>query len=198
MITYGLILAGGASSRFGFDKARAIAPDGRHFLPRAIEVLAESTDRVVVLGSPREELPRDTRSDVSYKEDARPGEGPLVALHQWCHETATELPSLQRVFVMAMDYPLMCPEFVARLLTVVGDEVEACIPRALGFDHPLCAAYSGGGIRRLVAGIERSRRLNDATNNLTVVRLALARRNASMVVNVNRPKVLEHLPDHCV
>ncbi len=77
--TVGFVLAGGRSSRFGTDKARAVLR-GRPLLLHAIDSLAGVADRVaVVVGDPeryRDLLP----ADVQVVVDATPHQGPLEGL----------------------------------------------------------------------------------------------------------------------
>jgi molybdenum cofactor guanylyltransferase len=73
----GAVLAGGKSSRFGSDKAMALA-GGRRLLDRAVEGLREQCDGVVIVG--RGEVP----------DWPEPGRGPLgglagALLHAWQH-----------------------------------------------------------------------------------------------------------------
>ena len=75
----GIVLAGGTSTRFGSDKLRA-SYRGRPLLHHAIERVAEVSDDVVVVMSPkadRGDLPAGAR----LAHDSTEGEGPLAGLH---------------------------------------------------------------------------------------------------------------------
>src|SRR5947208_16758174 len=77
----GIILAGGASSRMGMDKA-LLHLDGTTFLGRIVETLDRVVDEVIVVG--RERLPRDA-ARARVVTDELPGRGPLGGLLTGMH-----------------------------------------------------------------------------------------------------------------
>ena len=96
----GVVLAGGASRRFGSDKARAAGPDGRPLVAIAADALAPHVARVLVAtGARRRAYPVEAEVVV----DAVAGAGPLgglaaalAACHTpWLLTAACDLPALR-------------------------------------------------------------------------------------------------------
>ena len=77
----GIVLAGGASSRFGSDKLAALL-DGRPLLEHAVERVASVTGEVVVVLAPAASEPWLGRSEsrVRFAHDASAHQGPLAGL----------------------------------------------------------------------------------------------------------------------
>lgn len=131
----GLVLAGGASSRMGFNKALATLR-GETLVARACRLLAGLTDTVYVVS-------RDPAvvTGLPYRlvEGERPGVGPLAALAAGLRECRTPW-----ALVLACDLPLFPPGLGARLLEIaVGEKGwQAVVPRWDGFWEPLAAAYA--------------------------------------------------------
>jgi molybdenum cofactor guanylyltransferase len=101
----GAVLAGGASARFGSDKALAELA-GQTLLTRAVDLLSGWCDQVIVIG--RETAPAPTVPDWP-----RPGMGPLgglaAALHHACDE------GYEAVLSLGVDAPHL-PEDLPLLL----------------------------------------------------------------------------------
>jgi len=60
------ILAGGASSRMGTDKARLVL-EGKTFIERISQTLGDFASRVVIVGQPSEALSLESVSDIHPK-----------------------------------------------------------------------------------------------------------------------------------
>lgn len=101
----GAIIAGGRSSRFGSDKARAIL-EGRPMLDHVIIGLREQTDALVVCG-------RDVPSCVSLADRPRAGLGPLGGLAAALHYAAQN--GFDGVLTSACDTPLVPADLAERL-----------------------------------------------------------------------------------
>lgn len=135
--TAGIVLAGGRSSRMGTAKA-GLEWHGSTLLRRVVGIVARATGgTVIVVRAPGQELPA-LGAGVEVVDDAREGRGPLQGL-------AAGLAALQGradvAFVSSTDVPLLHPAFVARVLSALDDDVDAAVPHAGGFRHPLGAAY---------------------------------------------------------
>ncbi len=119
----GLVLAGGAGSRFGRPKATVLL-EGQTLVERAVDALAAHCQRVVVVG--RAEVPLPVASI-----DDRPGpDCPLNAL-----ATGLAACDADEVLVLACDLPGAAP-VLARLLSAPAVAVD---PQ--GRAQPLCARY---------------------------------------------------------
>ena len=138
----GVVLAGGASRRFGAPKALA-AVGGRRIVDRVRGVLAEVTDVVVVSGA----LPLDGAGSMP---DTRAGLGPLGGVLTALRRAGAE--GRPGVLVAGCDMPFLDPALF-RLLGTRGAEsgAAAVVPASggrRGFE-PLCAWYSVRAIAAL-------------------------------------------------
>lgn len=123
MVPDGLVLAGGAGTRFGRPKATVVL-DGRTLVERAVDALSGRCSRVVVVGRREVPLPVPSVED-------RPGPGcPLNAL-------ATGLATVEadEVLVLACDLPWAAP-----VLDRLGPAPAVAVDPD-GRWQPLCARY---------------------------------------------------------
>ena len=120
------VLAGGDSTRMGFDKAMApIGPST--MLEMVIDAVAPVGD-VVVVG--RTGAPQGTRAIPDRRPDAR---GPLTGLETVMHR----YPGRTLVLV-AVDHPFVRRETLDALLALEGD---AIVPIDEGWQQVTCAVY---------------------------------------------------------
>lgn len=144
-----VVLAGGASTRFGSDKT-AVLLDGVTLLDRVVEVARMVTDEVLVVG------PRAV-SGCRQVVEPSPRRGPLGGLaHGLAHVDSSV------VLVLAADHPHLQPELLRSLLRRLVDggavdassaragaegragvaaPVDAVVPMRDGRPEPLVAAY---------------------------------------------------------
>ena len=132
----GVLLVGGASSRYGSPKA-LIEVDGETLLERGRRVLGEACDEVLVVGK-RGELPVDVVDDGS---DVRaPIAGVVAGLRAAAHDVTVVVP---------VDCPRITPEVIRRL-------GEACRDAAVPQTGPLPGAWAKSALpvleARLAAG----------------------------------------------
>jgi molybdopterin-guanine dinucleotide biosynthesis protein A len=129
-----VVLAGGASTRFGSDKTAALL-DGVTLLDRVVEVARTVVDDVLVVG-PR--APSGCRQVL----EAEPRRGPLGGLaHGLAHVDSPV------ALVLAADHPHLRPELLSSLLERLvdgGAAVDAVVPMRDGRPEPLVAAYRTG------------------------------------------------------
>lgn len=136
---YGVLLAGGASRRFGGDK-RFYYLEGRPLLDIQLEKLRTVVDNVVILADPF--FPFVTYRNVQVIRDPRPYEGPLVAL--------THLdPGFFRegLFLLAIDLIGISSRLIQRLM--MEPPVDVRILRQNERIQPLCGYYSSRALRAL-------------------------------------------------
>jgi len=88
---------------------------------------------VVVVAPPEVELP----AGIVAIRSEQPGVGPLAGIAAGL----AALGDVDAVFVVAADTPLLQPRLVVHILGLLRPEDDAAVPVALGFRHPLCAAY---------------------------------------------------------
>jgi len=189
----GLILNGGASRRFGSDKA-ALRVAGRTLLERTLDLFATLFDEVLVVGRPvpssllthhasritgnvprpasRVPAPppvassRHAARGTRQVPDVIPGAGPLGGIY-------TGLLAMSRPFgfFVACDMPLLDATVVRRQLEVLREsDADAVVPTWDGYLEPLHAAYSQDCLpavrRQLESGDVRIRRFFDSVNVL--------------------------------
>jgi molybdenum cofactor guanylyltransferase len=125
----GVVLVGGASSRFGSPKALAEL-DGETFVDRARRVLAEECDEVLVVGKAGE-LPFDVVDDAS--EVRAPIAGVVAGLRAAANGVVVFLP-------------VDCPRVTADVIRALGD---ACHDAAVPQTGPLPGAWAKSALPAL-------------------------------------------------
>ncbi|MGH2464292.1 MAG: molybdenum cofactor guanylyltransferase [Candidatus Limnocylindrales bacterium] len=156
-----IVLAGGASRRFGRDKLEARI-DGRTLLDRAIRAVEVLVDEVVVVTAPGRDLPvlapGDRPAPVRFIADQEAYGGPLVGLRSGLGAADGDT-----VLVVGGDMPTLVPAVLALLL--------GRSPAALG--------DASGALRPLPCSLERQAALKTADELLAAgerrLRAALAR-----------------------
>ena len=167
----GVVLVGGASTRFGSPKALARV-DGETFVDRARRILGEACNEVLVIGKAGE-LPFEVVDDAS--EVRAPIAGVVAGLRRAANEVAVFLP-------------VDCPRVTADLVRMLGDACrDAAVPRT----GPLPGAWAKSALpvleRRLA---QRPLALYRAYEELDVAELDL---DPSLLVDVDTPHDLERL-----
>lgn len=127
----GIILAGGASSRMGRNKA-LLELDGQALVSRVAGTLARLTDEVVIVANdagPYRFL------GLPVVPDVQPGYGPLMGLYSGLRAARGEL-----VMAVAVDMPFLSSDLLKTLVALTPG-YDVVIPRAYDRLHPLCAVY---------------------------------------------------------
>src|ERR1700719_3624404 len=105
----GYVLAGGASSRFGRDKA--LLRFGAIPLLLEIAQLAQTcTSQVKVVADPQKY--RHLGSQLEILEDGWPGEGPLGGIITALQNTAATAPDYQWNLILSCDMPFLTAEWL--------------------------------------------------------------------------------------
>lgn len=162
-----MLLVGGASARFGSNKALAVV-DGEPLAERAWRLLGDACDERIAVGKNEFELPFPVLDDGS---DLRaPIIGVVAALRAACHEVAVVVP---------VDMPRLT---VAALHALAAGCRDAAVPPT----GPLPGAYA----KRILPTLERAVAdgrlgLRDALRGLDVATIDLDPR---VLVNVNTPE----------
>ena len=145
MLTAGFVLAGGASSRMGRNKAFLML-GGRMFVQIVTAAVLETAGNVTIVGRP------DMYRHLGFPviPDVRPNAGPLAGIETALRHTTTDWN-----LIVACDMPRV----TAVALHCVLDEALAhpdagCVlpQSAEGFVEPLCAVYN----RRILPEISRA------------------------------------------
>jgi len=178
----GLILAGGAGTRFGGPKAFAVLPDGRTFLAACAECLAAAG-----LAPIRATLPPETDSvrAAGCSAVVLPGVGlpmfeSLVAgLRALLADTGWD-----RVVVLPVDHPLVRPRTVRALAAAAGD---AAIPSLRGkHGHPVMLRRAVA--ERIGSGALPGPTLRDVLHTVAIAVVAVD--DPGVTANCNTPDAL--------
>ena len=159
----GYVLAGGGSTRFGEDKARAIF-DGRPMLSRTCELVAAVTGTVRVVAPP------GRYEDLGWPivADRWPGAGPLGGILTALYATAQEAPQCEWNLIVSCDMPFLTKEFLKFLTAyALASEARGMVPASTKGREPLCACWRTDSADELRAAFrEGMRRVNDALKQL--------------------------------
>ncbi|HEY9404467.1 MAG TPA: molybdenum cofactor guanylyltransferase [Pyrinomonadaceae bacterium] len=181
----GFILAGGASSRMGTDKAH-LRLGGRTFMERAANALGAIATRISIVSA----RPDAAGLNLPVVEDIYRDCGALGGLH-----AALSACRAPWAAVVSCDLPFVTGELFARLGGLRTEDAAAIVPRQPdGRPQPLCALYSparclGLAARLLSEGERRPRVLLQQARTRWVVPAELADlRDAELFfLNVNTP-----------
>ncbi len=140
----GLVLAGGASRRFG--EAKALVPfDGKPMLQRVCGVLATRCDEVLVSVAADADMRMFAAVTAGARvvRDVQRDRGPIEGFREGFAVAQGEL-----VLVAPSDAPLLRPALYDGLLSLVGDH-EAAVPRHDALD-PVRAVYRRDAVLRVL------------------------------------------------
>ncbi len=170
----GVLLVGGASTRFGSPKALALV-DGETLAARAWRLLGEACDERIAVGKLADglELPFDVLDDGT---DVRaPIAGVVAGLRAARHDVSVVLP-------------VDVPHFTG---AAVHELAAACLDAAVPPSGPLPGAYRRSALPALEEALAGDRlALRDAIAELDVAIVAL---DASVLLNVNTPDDVQRL-----
>jgi len=135
-----VVLAGGGARRLGgLDKA-AIDVGGLSLIDRALSAV-RGAQRIIAVGPQR-----STPVPVTWTAEVPAGGGPLRATI-----AGLQLAGSDVVVVLAVDYPFVSPEVVARLLNAAGERDGAALADAGGILHYVVGAYRTERLRKAIA-----------------------------------------------
>ena len=163
-VTAGYVLAGGASTRFGFDKARAEI-GGKAMLTRMCALIEDVTGSVSVVAP----AGRYSEFDVRVAEDLWPGHGPLGGIITALMATAETNGGRDWNLIVGCDMPFLTREWVSYLVDrALASDAQVVAPQSEHGLEPLCACWrtsaSGklqyafeGGVRKVTEAMKRLR-----------------------------------------
>jgi molybdopterin-guanine dinucleotide biosynthesis protein A len=144
----GYVLAGGASSRFGTDKALAEL-QGKSMLARTVDVVASVCSDAAIVAA--ENRARDVLARAVL--DRWPGEGPLGGILTALLDAQKTTSHDSCCLVVSCDMPFLTREWLAFLAKCASDsDAEAIVPQNAGRMEPLCACWktsAGTGISKM-------------------------------------------------
>ncbi|MGI9195939.1 MAG: molybdenum cofactor guanylyltransferase [Candidatus Nanopelagicales bacterium] len=144
-----LVIAGGASTRFGSDKLDLRDAQGRTLLDATVSAAAAVADPVIVVGPQRA-----LSSDVAWTREMPAGGGPCAALVAGMAALPAEAT---HVAVLAGDAPKGA-DAVPALRQVMDGAAAAVVTDSSGREQPMTAVYEVAPLRAVLA------RYGDAAN----------------------------------
>jgi molybdopterin-guanine dinucleotide biosynthesis protein A len=151
MITGGIVLCGGKSTRMGTPKATL--PFGREtMLQRVVRLLGSVVYPIIVVAARQQALP-ELPDHVIVAQDEQDQRGPLEGLRAGLKA----LPiSVDSAYVTSCDVPLLVPGFVTRMIELLGDH-DIAVMEVDGFPHPLSAVYRRTTLPQVEALLEHDK-----------------------------------------
>ena len=152
-------MAGGGSTRFGADKARAVLA-GQPMLTRMCELLAAVTKSThIVAPSGRYEF-----ATAPVIEDRWPGEGPLGGIITALKNTQQREPDTDWNLILSCDMPFLTTQWLKYLRDFAqASSAKAIVPLSQHGREPLCACWRTPAAAELQCAFEGGmRRVNDA------------------------------------
>jgi molybdopterin-guanine dinucleotide biosynthesis protein A len=148
----GVILAGGANSRFnGIVKANLVI-GGRTIISRTSDILREIFSEIIIVTN----TPRDFAEYTDFKivADEIQDKGPLGGIHAALRATSGEA-----VFVFAGDMPLIDKDIILSILnSFTHNKYDIIIPKTGDYIEPLHAIYSKSILHNIEGFIESARK----------------------------------------
>jgi molybdenum cofactor guanylyltransferase len=159
----GYVLAGGASSRFGQDKA-LVEIGATPMLARMIKLMESVTVNVKIIGAPE----KYASFGAEVISDRWPGEGPLGGVVTALLSSATSNPQSDWNLILSCDMPFLTPGWLAYLLErAIKSSAQAVYPQSAHGPEPLCACYRTSAGPALQRVFERGvRKVTEALKQL--------------------------------
>ena len=150
----GYVLAGGASSRFGGDKALAEI-GGRPMLVRMIELVRGVAKNVCVIGDPK----KYETFEVPVLADRWPGEGPLGGIITALLHGRESEPGCEWNLIVSCDMPFLTEAWLGFLAhRTKSSDASVIFPRSASGPEPLCACWRAEAAQTLQATFESGTR----------------------------------------
>jgi molybdenum cofactor guanylyltransferase len=162
----GFVLAGGASRRFGRDKA-LVEFDGTTLIARLCRVLQDAAHAPVrIIGDPQ----RYAHIGVECITDRWPGEGPLGGIITALGETNGAMRFDSWELIIGCDMPFLTAEWLRHLVTrAFASKAEVVVPESSYGLEPLCACWRTSAAPALTRAFERGvRRVTEAMKQLSM------------------------------
>jgi len=161
----GFVLAGGASRRFGRDKA-LVEFDGEPLIARLCRVLQAATGAPVrIIG----DAGKYGHIGVECVADRWPGEGPLGGIITALDANSDSIDSNSWSLMIGCDMPFMTVDWLQHLAArTFLSNAEVVVPRSDYGLEPLCASWRASAAPTLTRAFEKGvRRVTDAMQNMT-------------------------------
>lgn len=139
----GIILAGGKSSRMGYDKGLAIV-NGKKMIEEVYAALSQVVDKVIIIANSNsyDYLNLPVYEDM-YKEI-----GPVAGIYTGLSHSTTE-----KNLIVACDMPFITPQLLSNILEHAGSN-QIVVPTVNDHLEPLCGFYKKEILEQLKEIIE--------------------------------------------
>ena len=137
----GYVLAGGASSRFGRDKA-LVRFGATPLLLQIVQLAQTCASEVAVVAGAQKYSDLDAK--LEFIEDQWPREGPLGGIITALQHTAATDRSVEWNLILGCDMPFLTAEWLQFLVDQArasAPEIQVILPHSAHGPEPLCACY---------------------------------------------------------
>lgn len=145
-----VILAGGKSTRMGFDK-QFLKIDQKRLMDSLVEELSEIFEEIIVISNKPEEY-----IDVNYKveKDIIPNRGPLSGIHSGLKNGKSEY-----IYFIACDMPNINLDYIQYMMGEIENlDIQACITEYGEHMETLNAFYSKDIIEQIENNLSKGKR----------------------------------------
>src|ERR1700674_4442056 len=144
-------MAGGASSRFGRDKALAEV-GGMPMIARMIELLQRVAKKVAIVGPPEKYV----NFGIEVVGDRWAGEGPLGGIITALEDAAQSASRPEWNLILSCDMPFLTREWLVFLSErAAKSNAQGVFSHSASGPEPLCACWQTGAAAKLRSGFER-------------------------------------------
>jgi molybdopterin-guanine dinucleotide biosynthesis protein A len=161
----GYVMAGGASSRFGTDKALAEL-SGVPMLARMTALIGKSGIReVCVVG----EAEKYNGFGVPCIADRWPGEGPLGGIITALRNSLADAQNVSLNLIVSCDMPFLTAEWLAYLVErALASDAQVVLAHSENGPEPLCACWQTSAVETLEAAFEQG--VRKVTEGISLLR----------------------------
>jgi len=144
-------MAGGASSRFGQDKA-LVEFDGQPMLARMMKLMRSVTKDPKLVGTPE----KYTEFGAQLVADSWPGQGPLGGIITALEDAAQSASRPEWNLIVSCDMPFLTRDWLQFLANrAAKSKAQVVFPQSASGPEPLCACWQTSAAAELRSGFER-------------------------------------------
>lgn len=177
----GIILAGGKSTRMGFNKALAQL-HGKPMIAHVLETLSATCEEVLISGNQEGFLAFNAR----IIEDNYPDQGPLGGLQACLSEAKNE-----RCIILSCDTPFVNQD-ILRQMTDAYQDSDALIASCNGRIHPLIGIYNRSALRTIEANLSAGNlKMTSSLDSMNTQYLEFPITQLHAFTNINTPEELQ-------
>ncbi|MBI5892596.1 MAG: molybdenum cofactor guanylyltransferase [Deltaproteobacteria bacterium] len=186
----GIILAGGKSSRMGFNKA-LIEVNGLKIIERTVNLFKEIFDEIIIITNTPLEY---ERFDVKIATDLIKDAGALGGIYTGIFHAHSN-----HSFVAACDMPFLDKDIILKMLNIAVDS-DAIVPFANDKFHPLHAVYSKNCLKPMEEAIKNNDlRINNLFQKIRIKKVEdifIKESALRSLCNVNTTEDLNEITKH--